>query len=97
MLAGRLQSKVAEVLAQGLEQAVELTRHVGNPWQENPGVEGIDGARSTGIGDFFVDPKGQAHCVGSMGFSVVRSGFEREVDEFAWRRPHRDMGKEPAR
>jgi hypothetical protein len=97
LLAGRFHSKVAEVLAQGLEQAVESTRHVGNPRQENPGVEVIDGVRSIGIGDIFVDPKGQAHGVEGMGFRVVRSGFEREVDEVARRGPHRDMGMEPER
>jgi hypothetical protein len=64
-------SRVAMVETIGLDEAFLLTRHIDRPWQENPGVIGTDGARSTAPGDVIVDPSGQPHLVERGGFRAI--------------------------
>jgi hypothetical protein len=90
-------TKVASVEARSLAEAVELTKHIDHPWQENPGVEGEVGARSTGVGDVIVAPDGKSHRVEAEGFSAIRSTYEKQLDEAADRGkyiPKNDRGIE---
>ena len=64
-------TRQARVEAKALEEAARLTTHIDRPWQENPGVEGMDGARSTTIGDVIVDPSGQPHLLEGDGFRAI--------------------------
>jgi hypothetical protein len=90
-------TKVASVEARSLAEAAELTKHSDHPWQENPGVEGEVGARSTGVGDVIVAPDGKSHRIEAEGFSAVRSTYEKQLDEAAERGkyiPKNDRGIE---
>ena len=76
---------VANVQAEGLDQAVALTTDTGDflagdgqlPWQPWSSKEGVQAlvkrpfARDTDIGDVIVDPQGQAHRVEGKGFSAI--------------------------
>ena len=75
---------VANVQANGLREAVELTTDRGNllahlagdgeyqPWSENKGVQPlVVSSRDTDQGDVVVDPQGQAYRIKQAGFEVV--------------------------
>jgi hypothetical protein len=87
---------VADVQANGLRQAVQITTDTGSifdgsliPWEKSEGVRSMGHInRDTDAGDVIVDPQGRAYRVGDGHFEEIadhRSKFDRELDAYAAR------------
>lgn len=78
---------VANVKANGLREAVELTTNTGGEllsqrWADNTGVEVlVEVPRSTGAGDVIVEADGKAYMVLTGAFREVVSAYEQSLQE----------------
>ena len=80
---------VANVQANGLREAVEMTTGTGSilegnaiPWERNPGVQSLASIlthRDSDKGDVIVDPQGRAYRVEHQGFSEISVAKEKKT------------------
>ena len=85
-------TRVATVRAGSLDQVFALTNDGENPWQENPGVIGID-ARCTSVGDVIIDPQGKPYRVENTGFKELPASDESSLNRVE--RVLRELKQEP--